>query len=66
MNLKNFWIFFKNVIIEKKTIKETLEASAKDQKANREGREMGRKYPFGKPSDILKHRIPKDLPKERW
>lgn len=38
----------------------------KDQEVNREGREPGRKYPIKDPKDILRHRIPKDLPRERW
>ena len=58
--------YYDNLYVKKKSLEEALKDSAEDQEANREGRELGRKYPTGSCGDLGKHRRPKDLPKERW
>ena len=65
-DFKEFLDFFYYTIGQGKTIKETIEASMKDQEANKEGRELGREYILTKPADLLKHKRPKGIPKERW
>jgi hypothetical protein len=65
-NLKEYADYYRYVYVKGKSIKETIEMSAEDQKANKEGRELGRKYPTKDPDEILKHRIPENLPEGRW
>lgn len=42
------------------TILNKVKDSAEDQETNREGREVGKKYPKGDCSEILKYKLPKD------
>ncbi len=65
-NLKELADYYDDLYVHKKSLEKILKDSAEDQEANREGRELGRKYPIKNPKDILRHRIPDGLPEKYW
>ncbi len=61
-NLREWVDSYKNVYFKKMTIEASLKDCEEDQKVNKEGRELGKKYPNENSKDILRNKMPKGLP----
>lgn len=65
-NLREYTDDYRNIHEKKLSLEESLKDIEEDQEANREGRELGRKYPTRSCGDLVKHRRPEKLKKKHW
>ena len=61
-DLREFTDNYRNINTKGYSYETSLKDILEDQKANQEGRDLGRLYPKANPHELLKHKVPKGFP----